>query len=87
MKDAAELQRELENERTANTALRVELYKTQQMLAAANAAVTTLAQGAAIAKQQHLDEVGLLMNQCADQLCELDDVKRDVAELKRRAGA
>lgn len=72
----AALRQELENYATANHALRVELYVTQQNLAAQGAATASLARGAAAVKNEHLFEMAQVRAQLGAALARIADLER-----------
>tara|TARA_R110002167_G_scaffold76135_1_gene212195 strand:+ start:281 stop:637 length:357 start_codon:yes stop_codon:yes gene_type:complete len=80
--ELGESTRELDNVRTANQALRVELMTQHNLLAGAQAAIALLARGAANARAAHLDEMTTMIAQNADTLTECDELQAAMAELR-----
>jgi chromosome segregation ATPase len=86
MDDLAEARRELENAQTANTGLRVELHVKTAELEAAQVALATLVRRMAITQTEHMTALARLQHQLGVERAGLADVRRDLADLKRRMG-
>lgn len=79
-----DLVRELENERTANGALRVELAVTKARLTAQVSACASLLTSLGQVQMERLREVSELAAALEAERAAIAELRRDVEELKRR---